>query len=173
MGVLAEPVGAVAALRPADAQRDTTLDPVRSLHGREEGARQGARRECVSCPGQVNGDWAVWSRCASRSACNVVRYRISTGQSDIIDNSHHRKQHSPSVDANGTVYFASGNGGCGNRVTLIREGLDGSEEELWRLPNGDDIGRTHLQMRPHGNTVLYDEFSCGRSVESDVWQIVG
>jgi hypothetical protein len=124
-------------------------------------------------PGQVNGDWAVWSRCTSKSACNVVRYRISTEESDIIDNPHHRKQHSPSVDANGTVYFARGNGGCGNRVRLIREGLDGSEEELWRLPNGDDIGRTHLQMRPHGNTVLYDEFSCGRRVQSDAWQIVG
>ena len=124
-------------------------------------------------PGQVNGDWAVWSRCTSKSACNVTRYRISTQESDIIDNPHHRKQHSPSVDANGTVYFASGNGGCGNRVRLIREGLDGSEEELWRLPNGDDIGRTHVQMRPHGNTVLYDEFSCGRRVQSDAWQIVG
>jgi hypothetical protein len=124
-------------------------------------------------PGQVNGDWAVWSRCASESPCNVLRYRISTEESDIIDNPHHREQHSPSVDANGTVYFARGNGECGNRVRLIRERLDGSDEELWRLPNGDDIGRTHLQVRPHGNTVLYDEFSCGRSVESDVWQIVG
>ena len=123
-------------------------------------------------PGQVNGDWAVWSRCASESPCNVVRYRISTEESDIISNSHHREQHSPSVDANGTVYFARGNGDCGNRVRLIRERLDGSEEELWRLPNGDDIGRTHIQMRPHGNTVLYDEFSCGRRVESDAWQLV-
>ena len=124
-------------------------------------------------PGQVNGDWAVWSRCASESPCNVVRYRISTDESDIIDNPHHREQHSPSIDANGTVYFARGNGDCGNRVRLIRERLDGSDEELWRLPNGDDIGRTHLQSRPRGNTVLYDEFSCGRRVESDAWQIVG
>jgi hypothetical protein len=124
-------------------------------------------------PGQVSGDWAVWSRCASASPCNVVRYRISTDESDIIDNPHGREQHSPSVDANGTVYFARGNGECGNRVRLIRERLDGFDEELWRLPNGDDIGRTHLQMRPRGNTVLYDEFSCGRHVESDAWQIVG
>jgi hypothetical protein len=122
-------------------------------------------------PGQVSGDWAVWSRCASASPCNVVRYRISTDESDIIDNPNHREQHSPSVNANGTVYFASGDGDCGSRVRLIRERLD--DEELWRLPNGDDIGRTHLQMRPRGNTVLYDEFSCGRHVESDAWQIVG
>jgi len=123
-------------------------------------------------PGQVNGDWAVWSRCAPESPCNVVRYRISTDESDLISNPDHREQHSPSVNANGTVYFARGNGDCGNRVRLIRQRLDGSEKQLWHLPNGDDIGSTHLQMRPSGNTLLYDEFSCGRPVESDAWQLV-
>lgn len=122
-------------------------------------------------PGQVNGDWVVWFRCAPGSTCNIVRYRISTEESAIIPNPLGREQHSPSVDANGTVYYARGGGDCGNRVRLIRQSLDGSEEELWRLPNGDDIGRTHVQMRPHGNTVLFDHFGCGRPVQSDAWQI--
>jgi hypothetical protein len=54
----------------------------------------------------------------------------------------------------------------------MRQPLQGQAEELWRLPNGDDIGRTHAQVRPHGNTILYDHFSCGGAAESDAWLIV-
>ena len=37
-------------------------------------------RQTFLAPGQVSGDWAVWSRCTARSPCNVVRYQISTGK---------------------------------------------------------------------------------------------
>jgi len=123
-------------------------------------------------PGQVSEDWAVWYRCPSGSPCNVVRYQISTGESDVIANLHGLKHHSPSVDSDGTVYYALGRGRCGNRVRLIRQPLDGPSETLWRLPNGDDIGRTHTQVRPRGNTILYDHFSCDQPAESDAWQLV-
>ena len=123
-------------------------------------------------PGQVNGDWAVWSRCPAHSPCNVVRYHISVGETDIIPNPDGRRHHAPSVDARGTVYYARGRRPCGSRVRIMRQPVDGVEEELWRLPNGDDIGRTHTQVRPRGNTILYDHFGCGRSAESDAWQLV-
>lgn len=122
-------------------------------------------------PGQVSGEWAVWYRCPSKSECNIVRYHIPTGESDAIANPGHLRYHAPSVDPEGTVYYARARSGCGNRVRMIRERLDGSREELWRLPNGDDIGRTHAQVRPRGNTILYDHFSCGQAAESDAWQI--
>jgi hypothetical protein len=122
-------------------------------------------------PGQVNGEWAVWYRCPSRPECNIVRYHISTGESVVIANPDGLRYHAPSVDPEGTVYFARARSRCGDRVRLIRQGLDGSSEELWRLPNGDDIGRSHAQVRPRGNTILYDHFSCGRAAESDAWQI--
>lgn len=123
-------------------------------------------------PGQVNGDWAVWYRCPSKSECNVIRYRISTGESVVIANPRGLRYHAPSIDREGTVFYVRARSRCGNRVRIIRERLDGSSEELWRLPNGDDIGRTHAQMRPRANTILYDHFSCGQAAESDAWQIV-
>jgi hypothetical protein len=122
-------------------------------------------------PGQVNGEWAVWYRCPSRSECNIVRYHITTGESVAIANPRALRYHAPSVDDEGTVYYARAKGRCGNRVRMIRERLDGSSEELWRLPNGDDIGRMHTQVRPRGNTILYDHFSCGQAAESDAWQL--
>jgi len=123
-------------------------------------------------PGQVNGDWAVWHRCRSESECNIVLYRISTGESQVIPNPRDRKQHSPSVDRDGTVYYVRESGECGNRSRLMDRSPGGPSEELWRLPNGDDIGRTHAQLRRLGTTILYDHFSCGRSALSDAWQIV-
>lgn len=123
-------------------------------------------------PGQVNGDWAVWYRCPSESECNVVRYRISTGELEVIPNPRDRKQHSPSVDRDGTAYYVRESGECGNRARLMRRSPGGPSEELWRLPNGDDIGRTHAQVRRLGTTILYDHFSCGRDAESDAWQFV-
>jgi hypothetical protein len=123
-------------------------------------------------PGQVNGEWAVWYRCPSKSECNIVRLHISTGEKDVIENPDSRRYHAPSIDTEGTVYYARARSECGNRVRLIRQPLDGPSEELWRLPNGDDIGRTHAQVRPRGNTILYDHFSCGQVAESDAWQIV-
>jgi hypothetical protein len=128
-------------------------------------------KDAFLAPGQVSGDWVVWYRCPADSSCNVIRYQISTGESEIIANPHEAQQHSPSVGTGGTVYYARGRGRCGNRVTLMRQPLEGEAEELWRLPNGDDIGRTHAQMRPRGTTILFDHFSCGQPAESDGWQI--
>jgi hypothetical protein len=129
-------------------------------------------RHTFLAPGQVTGDWAVWSRCAARSPCTVVRYQISTADRHVIGDPNGQDHHSPSVDAQGTVFYARGGDRCGNRVRLIRQPLEGGEDVLWRLPNGDDIGRTHVQVRSRGRTILYDHFSCGRPVESDAWQFV-
>jgi hypothetical protein len=121
-------------------------------------------------PGQVNGDWAVWYRCPNESECNVVRYHIPTGESEVLPNSGGR-QHAPSVGRRGTVFYARAGSDCGRRVRIIRRPLDGPAEELWRLPNGDDIARSHVQSRRRGTTILYDHFSCGSAVQSDAWEI--
>lgn len=131
------------------------------------------RRDAFLAPGQVSGDWVVWSRCSSDVMCNIFRYRISTGEREIIANRGDRRQRAPSVNTRGTVYYARALGGCGNRVRLMRQSADGDPEVLWRLPNGDDIGRTHAQSRPRSTTILYDQFSCGLSAQSDGWQIAG
>jgi len=121
-------------------------------------------------PGQVNGDWVVWYRCPNENECNVHRYHIPTAESEVLPNSGGR-QHAPSVGLRGTVFYARAGSDCGRRVRIMRRPLDGPAEELWRLPNGDDIARTHIQPRPRGTTILYDHFGCGRPVQSDAWAI--
>ena len=62
-------------------------------------------RHAFLAPGQVTGDWAVWSICRSETVCNVVRYFIPDGTRETIPNDGAR-QHAPSVTPDGTVYFA-------------------------------------------------------------------
>ena len=123
-------------------------------------------------PGQVNGDYAVWSKCATKRRCKVVLYRISDGTQTTIPNPGGR-DHAPSVTPDGVVYFARSGGGCGSRTKLLRFLPGGPATVLWRLPSGDDVGTTRAYLDAGGEThVLYDHFACGQATESDVWEIV-
>jgi hypothetical protein len=122
-------------------------------------------------PGQVNGDYAVWSKCRSARKCDVVRYHIPDGASKTIPNPT-GQQHAPSVAEDGTVFFARSRGACGSGVRLVRYSLDGTSAVLWQLPSGDDIGATSVHLDADGTTmVLYDHFACREAAESDAWRI--
>lgn len=86
-------------------------------------------------PGQVNGDWVTWASCGK--SCNVVRYRISTGARSRIPAA--QVAYSPSVAADGTVYFAISGKGCGNDVGFYRYPVGGPGALLFTLPEGRDI----------------------------------
>jgi hypothetical protein len=120
----------------------------------------------------VNGDYAVWSKCATKRRCNVILYRISDGTKTRIPNSGGR-DHAPSVTPDGVVYFARSGGACGSGTKILRSLPGGPPTILWRLPSGDDVGTTRAFLDAGGETtVFYDHFACGQATESDVWEIV-
>jgi hypothetical protein len=122
-------------------------------------------------PGQVNGDYAVWSKCRSARKCDVVRYHIPDGTRRTIPNPT-GQQHAPSVAEDGTVFFARSRGKCGSGVRLVRHSPDGTSAVLWQLPSGDDVGATSVHVEADGTTmVLYDHFACREAAESDSWKI--
>jgi hypothetical protein len=119
-------------------------------------------------PGQVSGDWAVWSKCR-QGGCDVIRYHIPDGTRETIPNNGAR-QHAPSVGPDGTVFFARANARCGGSVKLIRRPLQGAETVLWRISSGDDIGTTRTFVDQDGVTdVLFDQFDCDQATGSDAW----
>jgi hypothetical protein len=129
-------------------------------------AVRGARSDLA--PGQVSGDWAVWSKCR-QGGCDVIRYHIPDGTRETIPNNGNR-QHAPSVGPDGTVFFARANARCGGSVKLIRRPLQGNETVLWRISSGDDIGTTRTFVDPDGvTTVLFDQFDCDQATGSDAW----
>jgi hypothetical protein len=123
-------------------------------------------------PGQVNGDYAVWYRCTPGTKCNVILYNITDGDQTKIPNPG-AFQYAPSVGPDGTVTFARSAAGCGNRVRLMRDPLNGSTSVLWQVPSGGDVGATRVFVGTQGKATLYfDNFACRQPAASDVWQIL-
>ena len=82
-------------------------------------------------------------------------------------------QYAPSIDVDGTVYYARSRGTCGNRVRLVRHPVVRQIEELWRLPSGNDVGSTDVFVSDEGAvTLLFDHFGCGRPAQSDAWRML-
>jgi hypothetical protein len=120
-------------------------------------------------PGQVNGDYAVWSTC--RAICNVFRYHILTGEKVLISNPG-VYQRAPSVTPGGTVYLSRGGKACGDGVSLVRVAADGSEETLVELPEALDIKDTYVHTEPNGSVEVYfDRIGCGRPTAGDIFKV--
>jgi hypothetical protein len=121
-------------------------------------------------PGQVNGDFVVWSTC--RRVCNVFRYQISAGTTEKVPNPG-SYQRAPSVSPGGTVYFSRGGKGCGHGVSLVRYPIGGPEEILVQLQQVLDIRDTYVFRQSDGTIeVFYERNACGRPAASDIYRIV-
>ena len=107
------------------------------------------RRDTFLEPGQVNGDYAVWSRCTRGSKCDVILYNIADGVKTRIPNPG-AFQYAPSVSPDGTVTFARSASGCGKRVRLLSSPLDGPATVLWQIPSGGDVGTTRVYVNAKG-----------------------
>jgi Divergent InlB B-repeat domain len=120
-------------------------------------------------PGQVAGNYAVWSTCDLR--CNVFRYDIATATKETIPNPG-AFQRAPSVSRAGTVYFSRGGKGCGASVALVRAPLGGPEEVLIQLQNVLDIRDTYAYTKANGSVeVYYERNGCGKPASADVYMV--
>ncbi len=121
-------------------------------------------------PGQVNGDYAVWSTCTPR--CDVLVHHIPTDTTTKVPNPG-AYQRGPSVTPGGVVYFSQGKKRCGSSVTLVRYPPGGPAESLLDLQDPLDIHDTFVFSGPTGETeVFYERVGCGRAAASDIFKIV-
>jgi Divergent InlB B-repeat domain len=120
-------------------------------------------------PGQVNANFAVWSKCTKR--CQVYLYDIAARDRRKIQN-RGTNQRAPSVTAGGTVYFSRGGAGCGQSVELVRARPDGSQDVLVNLQSVLDIRDTYVYTEPNGTVeVYYERNGCGKPAASDLYKI--
>jgi len=120
-------------------------------------------------PGQVAGNYAVWSTCDLR--CNVFRYDIASATTEMIPNPG-AHQRAPSVSLTGTVYFSRGGKGCGASVALVRAPLGGPQEVLVQLQNVLDIRDTYAYTEANGSVdVYYERDGCGKPAAADVYMV--
>jgi Divergent InlB B-repeat domain len=126
-------------------------------------------RKAFIGPGQVAGNYAVWSTCDLR--CNVFRYDIAAASAEKIPNPG-AYQRAPSVSLDGTVYFSRGGKGCGASVALVRAPIGGPESVLAQLQNVLDIRDTYAYTKANGSIeVYYERNGCGKPTGSDVYMV--
>jgi hypothetical protein len=122
-------------------------------------------------PGQVRGDYVVWSACRRGSKCNVFRYRISRSRKIRVPNPG-RYQESPSVTGRGAVFFVRRGQACRSPAALVRYRPGGGDRTLFRLPNGQNVGDTYVYSDAFGNAQLFfEQFTCGSPTGSNVWRV--
>jgi hypothetical protein len=125
-------------------------------------------------PGQVNGDFAVWSRCPNERSCAVHLHRMSTGESVRLLGPASRLQYAPAVAPDGTVYAFRSAVGCGRNVELVRfEPGALTATTVLRLPRGDDVYGTYVWVRRDGaHVVLHDRGGCDEDADFDLYRVV-
>ena len=119
-------------------------------------------------PGQVNGDWAVWSTFdRALDVGDIFNYQISTGIGGTVgSNGIGQELYAPSVAPNGTVVYVRSRRGCGRHVVLREHVLGGADTALYRVPAGRDIHKTFIVDEGGGVlSVYFDRSPCsgGRS----------
>jgi len=123
--------------------------------------------------GQVNGDYAVWTRC---NPCDVFRRQIS-GPTDMKLQKPTTKtyQYGPSVTSTGIVYVARSGQKCGSNVRIVRYFGVGDPAQgtvVAELGSGRDMYGTYARENADGSVdVFYDRLSCSNPKVSDIYRI--
>ena len=93
--------------------------------------------------GQVNGNYAVWTRCPpSPATCDVYRYDVTLKTKTQMPRSG-QNLFGASVTAAGTVYYGREGFGCGTGVELAKTTLAGATFIVYSFPGGADMGATY------------------------------
>jgi hypothetical protein len=124
--------------------------------------------------GQVNGNYAVWSRCHPEPRCVIKRHDIAARSTTTLPMHPAKVVYSPSVSSDGTTYYVRSNRGCGRAVEVIKEAIGAPAQVLAALPPRYDVDVTYTVLRPGRgpvaqpfNDVYYDRVRCG----TDRWDI--
>ena len=126
--------------------------------------------QTFNAPGQVNGNWASWVRCANH-ACRVLRYDIASGRHKAVNIQVRQLAYAPSVGADGTVYFAVGKTGCGNAVQLIARPVGRPPTVLVHFKSGYDVFSTSATADPtSGTDVYFTKIKC-RGNKGDIFRV--
>jgi len=127
---------------------------------------------------QLNGTYAVWSRCDPYPQCRIFRYDIGSGSATMLPVAAGQIPYAPSVNELGTVYYAQREPGCGNSVKLMKQRLFDAPELLASLPRGRDVGVTYAHIpsvKPPSELVTthvyFDQRTCGKQQRWDIYRI--
>jgi len=114
-------------------------------------------------PGQVNGNFAVWTWC-SEQACSVWEYSLRTGRRSRlpVGDIYRSGVEGPSAASDGTVYYGKGGLSCGSDVVIYRYRPGKGTTEIASLPRGTDFQYSYAERVHGGVRLLFDRYDCRR-----------
>jgi hypothetical protein len=124
--------------------------------------------------GQVNGDFAVWTRC-TKTTCNVVRREITPETDIVLPKPITKYQYGAAVTSTGIVYVARSGPKCGANVKMVRyfgaADPPGGKVVTDLGTNGRDFWSAYARDNADGSVdVFYDRYVCGKG-KSDIYRI--
>ena len=124
--------------------------------------------------GQVNGDYAAWTRC-NRTTCNVARRQISTVSDTVLSKPTRKLQYGAAVTGDGIVYAARSGAKCGADTKIVRYFGVGDPAGGTIVADlgatGRDLWSAYARNNGDGSVdVFYDRYVCGKST-SDIFRI--
>jgi hypothetical protein len=140
--------------------------------------RQLAKTETLETevfPGQLSGNFAVWSVCRLRRGvplCDTFLYDIANKTTTKLPLGAARSQFAASVTAAGVVYLVRSNGRCGGAAHLVRLERGAVAETLMRFPPGTESFRSYAFEGDTGETEVYFEMSRCSSGRGDVVRVI-
>jgi hypothetical protein len=126
-------------------------------------------------PGQVNGNFAVWTTCQS-GPCSVFRYDLTTQAATQMPSTG-QSQYGPSVTTTGTTYYGRSGPECGASAEIVKTSLEGVTELLYSFPPGVDLVTTYptpVLNKPPGEistTRIYFEYAVCATRRLDIYSV--
>jgi hypothetical protein len=127
---------------------------------------------------QLNGNYAVWSRCDPFPQCRIYRYDLGSGSATLLPVPVGEIPYAPSVNEFGTAYYAQRGPGCGNSVKIMKQSLFGQPEAIASLPPGRDVGVSYahaLISKPPRELVTtrvyFDQRTSGKQQRWDIYRV--
>ena len=111
---------------------------------------------------EVNGQYAVWTRCTSYSSCQVKRRDLTTRQTVTVPGKIGRVDYSASVGSDGTVFYARSGPPCGANVRLRSYSLGGVDSLLVAFKPGVDVYSSTTYSGATSDDHYYSKFNCSR-----------
>jgi hypothetical protein len=131
---------------------------------------EGSATSPSATPGQVNGNFAVWSQCTA-TACSVWEYDITAATKTRLPNTTPGQfNYAPSVDNTGTAYFAHSGRACGG-ATVQKRPIGGLTASVVTLAGSRDIEHTYLWTGATQLNLLFAKVNC-RTGSGDIFKII-
>jgi hypothetical protein len=119
---------------------------------------------------QVNGGYAVWTRCTGRFSCQIKLRDLTAGTTTTVPTKLGKVDYASSVGADGTVFFARSGHGCGASVRLRSYTLGGADSLLVAFQNGIDVNSTNTYSGATADDVYYSKYRC-RASTYDLYKV--